>query len=40
MRVWHNYLVVAPSRVIKQFNGINGATYDLTSSPPETIEWE
>lgn len=30
----------SPTRVITEARGVNELTYDITSKPPGTIEWE
>jgi GMP synthase PP-ATPase subunit len=34
------FLCRVATRIIKQVAGINLVTYDITSKPPGTIEWE
>jgi len=36
----HAFLARVATRIINQVRGINRVTYDLTSKPPGTIEWE
>jgi GMP synthase (glutamine-hydrolysing) len=36
----HDFLGRVASRIINQVNGINRVTYDISSKPPATIEWE
>jgi GMP synthase (glutamine-hydrolysing) len=36
----HDFLGRTASRIINEVNGINRVTYDITSKPPGTIEWE
>jgi GMP synthase PP-ATPase subunit len=33
-------LAKVPSRIINEVRGINRVTYDISSKPPATIEWE
>ena len=36
----HAFLARVSNRIINEVNGINRVTYDITSKPPGTIEWE
>jgi GMP synthase (glutamine-hydrolysing) len=36
----HEFLADVSTRIINEVNGINRVTYDITSKPPGTIEWE
>ena len=36
----HKFLGETSSRIINEVRGINRVTYDITSKPPGTIEWE
>ena len=36
----HRFLARVSSRIINEVKGINRVTYDITSKPPGTIEWE
>jgi GMP synthase (glutamine-hydrolysing) len=36
----HDFLSETATRIINNVNGINRVTYDITSKPPGTIEWE
>ncbi len=36
----HEFLAAVATRIINQVKGINRVTYDVTSKPPGTIEWE
>jgi GMP synthase (glutamine-hydrolysing) len=36
----HDLLETIAGRIINEVNGINRVTYDITSKPPGTIEWE
>ncbi len=36
----HTFLARAATRIINEVRGINRVTYDVTSKPPGTIEWE
>jgi GMP synthase (glutamine-hydrolysing) len=36
----HDFLSRVATRIINQVPGINRVTYDVTSKPPGTIEWE
>ena len=36
----HAFLARVATRMINEVNGINRVTYDVTSKPPGTIEWE
>lgn len=36
----HEFLGRTATRMINEVNGINRVTYDITSKPPGTIEWE
>jgi GMP synthase (glutamine-hydrolysing) len=36
----HEFLGRVATRIINQVPGINRVTYDITSKPPGTIEWE
>ena len=36
----HNFLSDTASKIINNVNGVNRVTYDITSKPPGTIEWE
>jgi GMP synthase (glutamine-hydrolysing) len=36
----HAFLSKVATRIINEVRGINRVTYDVTSKPPGTIEWE
>ena len=36
----HDLLSRVSSRIINEVRGINRVTYDISSKPPATIEWE
>ena len=36
----HELLARVSSRIINEVRGINRVTYDISSKPPATIEWE
>jgi len=36
----HDFLGRVASRIVNEVKGINRVTYDITSKPPGTIEWE
>ncbi len=36
----HELLAKVSSRIINEVRGINRVTYDISSNPPATIEWE
>ncbi|MEN8152515.1 MAG: glutamine-hydrolyzing GMP synthase [Acidobacteriota bacterium] len=36
----HDFLKSVANRIVNEVKGINRVTYDLTSKPPGTIEWE
>ena len=36
----HDFLARTANRIINEVKGINRVTYDITSKPPGTIEWE
>ena len=36
----HDFLSRVSTRIINECKGINRVTYDITSKPPGTIEWE
>jgi GMP synthase (glutamine-hydrolysing) len=36
----HQLLAKVSSRIINEVRGINRVTYDISSKPPATIEWE
>jgi GMP synthase (glutamine-hydrolysing) len=36
----HHFLKKVANRIVNEVKGINRVTYDLTSKPPGTIEWE
>ena len=36
----HDFLAETATRIINEVRGINRVTYDITSKPPGTIEWE
>jgi GMP synthase (glutamine-hydrolysing) len=39
-RLPHDLLAKMSTRIINEVNGINRVTYDISSKPPATIEWE
>ena len=36
----HAFLGRVAGRIVNEVRGINRVTYDITSKPPATIEWE
>ena len=36
----HDFLGRVSTRIINEVNGVNRVTYDISSKPPATIEWE
>jgi GMP synthase (glutamine-hydrolysing) len=36
----YEFLAKISNRIINQVRGINRVTYDISSKPPATIEWE
>ncbi|NIP77690.1 MAG: hypothetical protein GWM90_00190, partial [Gemmatimonadetes bacterium] len=36
----HDVLAHISSRLINEVDGVNRVTYDISSKPPATIEWE
>jgi GMP synthase (glutamine-hydrolysing) len=36
----HSFLSETATRIINEVKGINRVTYDVTSKPPGTVEWE
>ena len=36
----HDFLSETATKIINEVRGINRVTYDITSKPPGTIEWE
>ena len=39
-RIPFDVLATISSRIVNEVRGINRVTYDITSKPPGTIEWE
>jgi len=39
-RIDHDILAHISNRIIRDVNGVNRVTYDISSKPPATIEWE
>ena len=39
-RLPYEFLELVSRRIINEVNGISRVTYDISSKPPATIEWE
>lgn len=40
VRFDHDFLAHVSNRIIREIRGVNRVTYDISSKPPATIEWE